>query len=155
MKVSRGSSGSRTTDVAEGSGLVDTSRIEIKTAGRNLLTPSTTCRTGRRACRRATRDYAWSPRGVSQPHDKGDIMSTARGNRWMAFALVALILGGPRAATAGVTSILLNSDPGDYIGGGQTLIFTSADGSFFAQSYGNGSSVTVSFNTPTLTTFGI
>ena len=76
-------------------------------------------------------------------------MSTARGNRWMAFAFVALILGGPRAATAGVTSILLTSDPGDYIGGGQTQIFTSADGSFFAQSYGNGSNVTISFNTPT------
>ena len=40
-------------------------------------------------------------------------MSTARGNRGMALAFVALILGGPRPATAGVTSILLNIAEGN------------------------------------------
>ena len=35
-------------------------------------------------------------------------------------------------ANAQVTSITLNSDPGDFIGGGQSLFFTPADGTFNA-----------------------
>jgi hypothetical protein len=38
------------------------------------------------------------------------------------------------------------SDPGDYIGGGQTYYFTPADGSFFATGFLGG--VTIRFNTP-------
>jgi len=63
--------------------------------------------------------------------------------------LMMLVLGTASWATAGVTSIVLNSDPGDYIGGGQTMVFVETDGTFVAQNSGNGSSVHVSFNTPT------
>jgi hypothetical protein len=49
-------------------------------------------------------------------------------------------------AHAQVTSLTLNSDSGDYIGQGQFLFFSAADGSFSAyQNYDQG--VSVSFNT--------
>ena|SRR5258708_6858256 len=52
------------------------------------------------------------------------------------------------AAQAQVTSLTLNSDPGDYIGQGQFLFFTPADGSFSAQQ--NFDQVaSFSFNSPT------
>src|ERR1700731_3955666 len=55
-------------------------------------------------------------------------------------------------AHAQVTSLTLNSDPGDYIGGGQFLFFTPADGSFNAyQNFDQG--VSVSFNTPNYSHF--
>jgi hypothetical protein len=51
-------------------------------------------------------------------------------------------------AQAQVTSLTLNSDPGDYIGLGQFLFFTPGDGTFSAyQNYDQG--VSLSFNTPT------
>ncbi len=51
-------------------------------------------------------------------------------------------------ARAGVTSMLLTGDSGDYISGGQTLYFTMADGTFTAQrNYSNG--VSLAFHTPT------
>src|ERR1041385_6848838 len=46
------------------------------------------------------------------------------------FVLAFLILTA--TANAQVTSITLNSDPGDFIGGGQSLFFTPADGTFNA-----------------------
>jgi hypothetical protein len=50
-------------------------------------------------------------------------------------------------ARAGVTSLLLTGDPGDYITGGQTNYYTPADGTFSAwMNYSNG--VTVAFHTP-------
>lgn len=55
-------------------------------------------------------------------------------------------------AQAQVTSLTLNSDPGDYIGGGQFLFFTPADGTFGAyQNYDQG--VSLSFNTPSFDHF--
>jgi hypothetical protein len=36
-------------------------------------------------------------------------------------------------AQAQVTSLTLNSDPGDYIGGGQSTFLTTSDGTFSAQ----------------------
>jgi hypothetical protein len=44
-----------------------------------------------------------------------------------------------------VTSLLLESEPGDYIGGGQSLFFAAADGIFTVA--GNGNAVWVSFHT--------
>jgi hypothetical protein len=63
--------------------------------------------------------------------------------------LVLLLLAGASRAAAGVTSLLLNSEPGDYIGQGQLLVFTDADGAFLATSGGGGNVVNISFNTPT------
>lgn len=51
-------------------------------------------------------------------------------------------------ANAQVTSLTLNSDPGDYIGGGQSLFLTPADGTFSATTNFD-SGVSVSFFGPT------
>lgn len=63
--------------------------------------------------------------------------------------LLLLLLAGASQAAAGVTSLLLNSEPGDYIGQGQLLVFTDAAGAFLATSGGEGNVVNISFNTPT------
>jgi Putative Ig domain len=76
-------------------------------------------------------------------------MSTRRHCVTTTITLMMLVLATASWARAGVTSIVLNSDPGDYIGGGQTLVFVDTDGAFAAQSFGNGNAVRVSFNTPT------
>ena len=55
-------------------------------------------------------------------------------------------------ARAGVTSLLLRGEPGDFIVGEQTLFFTAAEGSFVA--YRNPANVvSVRFNTPTFDHF--
>jgi hypothetical protein len=75
----------------------------------------------------------------------------ARRGTLLGFTLivVAVLLGGfevPDAAAA-VTSLWLDSDPGDYIGGGAVTFFAQEDGSFTARrNYANG--VSVAFNTP-------
>jgi|SRR5215204_1062383 len=52
-----------------------------------------------------------------------------------------------QARAAGVTSMLLTGDPGDYISGGQTHYFSAADGAFSA--YTNQTNgVSIAFNTP-------
>ena len=62
-------------------------------------------------------------------------------------ALLALLCCSSFAAAATPqTYIYLNSQPGDYIGGGLHQTFTSSDGSFSVTPYAG--SVTVSFNTP-------
>lgn len=66
-------------------------------------------------------------------------------------ALLMCILSGAGWAHAGVTSIVLTSEPGDFVGGGQTLVFVQADGPFVAQT--NGTVVGVRFNTPTFDHF--
>lgn len=53
-------------------------------------------------------------------------------------------------AHAQVTSLTMTSDPGDYIGGGQTYIYTEADGQFGAQ-VNSDQSVSLSFITPNYT----
>src|SRR5262245_24006438 len=59
---------------------------------------------------------------------------------------VAMLLMAAEAR-AGITSLLLTGDPGDYISGGQTQFYTDADGAFGASSnYPNG--VSLSFHTP-------
>ena len=58
--------------------------------------------------------------------------------------VAALLLAAIARTEAGATSIVLKSDPGDYIGQGQTLAFTAADGAF--QAYGSPADVTVSFS---------
>jgi len=61
------------------------------------------------------------------------------------FSVVMLLLAAN--AQAGVTSLLLSGDPGDYISGGQTQFYTDADGAFGAsRNYQNG--VSLSFHTP-------
>jgi hypothetical protein len=59
-----------------------------------------------------------------------------------------LVLTAARWATAGVTSIVFDSDPGDYIGGGQFLVLGTTDGTFAAQSLNGSNGVQVSFNSP-------
>ena len=63
--------------------------------------------------------------------------------------VLLLLFAGASQAAAGVTSLLLNSEPGDYIGQGQLLVFTDADGVFLATNGGGGNAVNVSFHTPT------
>jgi hypothetical protein len=59
---------------------------------------------------------------------------------------VAILLVAAKAQ-AGVTSLLLTGDPGDYISGGQTQFYTDVDGAFGAsRNYHNG--VSLSFHTP-------
>jgi hypothetical protein len=55
-------------------------------------------------------------------------------NRICVFLLSLFILAA--AAQAQVTSLSLNSDPGDFIGGGENVFFTPADGPFNAQASG-------------------
>ena len=65
---------------------------------------------------------------------------------------VALLLLGAFAhllpASAQVTSLSMTSDSGDYIGQGQTYLYTAADGPFIAF-VGDDNSVSISFNTTT------
>jgi hypothetical protein len=49
---------------------------------------------------------------------------------------------------AQVTSLSMTSEPGDYIGAGQTYNYTATDGPFTPQVYGNNSTVVISFHTP-------
>lgn len=61
------------------------------------------------------------------------------------FSLAVLLMAAD--ARAGVTSLLLTGDQGDYISGGQTQFYTDADGAFGAsRNYHNG--VSLSFHTP-------
>lgn len=48
---------------------------------------------------------------------------------------------------AGVTSLRLSSEPGEFVGGGQELFFTDLDGSFTAERIAS-DSVAVWFRTP-------
>ena len=52
------------------------------------------------------------------------------------FVLVFSILTA--TANAQVTSLTLNSDPGDFIGGGQPLFLTPGDGTFNATTNSDG-----------------
>lgn len=65
---------------------------------------------------------------------------------WRRFLLLMVLLACASGATAQVTSLTMNSDPGDYIGGGQFYYYTPADGAFSAQS--SPQVITISFNTP-------
>ena len=59
-------------------------------------------------------------------------------------ALLGYVLCAPAFAATPVTVLVLNSQPGDYIGQGQSLSFTPADGTFAVSS--SGSTVTLSFH---------
>lgn len=61
-------------------------------------------------------------------------------------AVLSVLLALP--AVAQVTSLTMTSDPGDYIGGGQSYAYGAMDGSFSAQANGAGG-VSIAFNTPT------
>ena len=74
-------------------------------------------------------------------------MSTKRSGLATILMAFVLLLTTATWATAGVTSIVLNSDPGDYIGGGEFVVYGESDGAFLAQT--NGNVVGVYFNTPT------
>ena len=55
------------------------------------------------------------------------------------------------SAASAETSLVLISDSGDYIGAGQTQVYTESDGVFGASS--NGDVVSINFNTPTFSHF--
>lgn len=69
--------------------------------------------------------------------------------RWLPALIIATLPLLPSVG-AGQTSIVLDSQPGDWVGGGQHLVFTSADGTFSARgTFNNGVSVdfhTISFS---------
>jgi hypothetical protein len=56
------------------------------------------------------------------------------------------------SAASAETSLVLISDSGDYIGAGQTQVYTESDGSFSATSIG-GEVVSINFSTPTFSHF--
>lgn len=60
-------------------------------------------------------------------------------------ALVCALLVMTAGAQAQVTSLSMNSDPGDFIGQGQTFFFTPADGTFSANGAAGSNVVTFSF----------
>ena len=63
-----------------------------------------------------------------------------------------LFLGLAHATFAQNTSLTMQSEPGDYIGGGQNYSYTLADGEFSAyRNFGGG--VSISFNTPSFDHF--
>jgi len=67
--------------------------------------------------------------------------------RRFTFVLSVLLLLVAADAHAGVTSWMMTGDPGDYITGGRTYYYTTADGPFTARlNYHNG--VSLSFHTP-------
>jgi hypothetical protein len=70
---------------------------------------------------------------------------------------VALLLLGAFAhllpASAQVTSLSMTSDSGDYIGQGQTYLYTPTDGTFSASAGINNNNVSFFFNTPTFDHF--
>ena len=51
-------------------------------------------------------------------------------------------------AAAQVTSLTMQSDPGDYIGQGQSYNYSQADGTFSALVFGTNTAVSIRFNTP-------
>src|SRR2546423_298119 len=60
--------------------------------------------------------------------------------RSLSFVFALLVLA--TTARAQVTSLSLNSDPGDFIGGGRSIFLTPADGTFSAnQNFDNGVSI--------------
>lgn len=61
-----------------------------------------------------------------------------RNVRSVLYACVLAFLPGLAAAGTAQTLLILNSQPGDYIGGGQYQKFTTSDGTFSAQSAGRG-----------------
>jgi hypothetical protein len=63
-----------------------------------------------------------------------------------------LILASCASAGAASTLLILNSQPGDYIGQGMTQTFTPADGTFAVNTTYNGG-VQVSFQTPSFSSF--
>jgi len=65
--------------------------------------------------------------------------------RYTCFGFVALLGLLPPSALALNTALVLDSEPGDYIGGGQNYYFTPADGTFSA-SRNLDNSVTVTFS---------
>jgi hypothetical protein len=68
-------------------------------------------------------------------------------NRPTLIAFVFALLSWPLGASAQLTLLVLDSQPGDYIGGGIKQTFNIADGDFTAQpNFDNG--VTVSFRAP-------
>ena len=76
--------------------------------------------------------------------------------KYKVFSAVVLLLLGAFAhvlpAAAQVTSLSMQSDAGDYIGQGQTYLYTPADGPFIAF-VGDNNSINISFNTPTFDHF--
>jgi hypothetical protein len=65
--------------------------------------------------------------------------------RHLIFGLIAFLTLSVRSAFALNTALVMDSDPGDYIGGGQNYYYTPADGTFNAsKNYDNGVSVTFS-----------
>ncbi len=64
-----------------------------------------------------------------------------------AYVVFVLSLMWPASSWGQTTLLVLNSQPGDYIGGGKNQTFTLADGDFTARrTYGGG--VSISFNAP-------
>jgi hypothetical protein len=60
-----------------------------------------------------------------------------------------LAVAAPRPTAAQVSGQLsMQSDLGDYIGGGQNYSYSSSSGDFSAQTFGSGERVTISFRTP-------
>lgn len=70
---------------------------------------------------------------------------SAKGLRAALLLFLLGVLPQLTPAAAQVTSLHMTSDPGDYIGQGQTYLYTPAGGTFDAQVWGNNTAVNISF----------
>jgi hypothetical protein len=71
---------------------------------------------------------------------------TNRNIRCVLIATAATLLAGV-SARAQTNKLYINSQPGDYIGGGQKVTYPAASGTFSAGSFGT-NVITISFHTP-------
>jgi hypothetical protein len=77
---------------------------------------------------------------------------TATGASGTASGTLNLTIDPPGQSTGAYTALLMSSDPGDYIGGGQNYFYTLNDGSFSASNSSSGY-IQISFETPSFDHF--
>ena len=81
-----------------------------------------------------------------------DLLSI-KGLRAASLLFLLAVLAQAMPAAAQVTSLSMTSDQGDYIGQGQTYLYTPTDGTFNASVGINNNNVSFFFNTPTFDHF--
>src|ERR1700746_1000622 len=88
---------------------------------------------------------AQSPSAQFERKTKMNNYNESQARRYCTIGILLCLLLVGAAAQGQVTSLSLNSDPGDFVGGGQTAFFTPADGTFGASGISTGNHVSVSF----------
>ena len=68
-------------------------------------------------------------------------------------SLIMVLIPSWAAATSPSTFLTLQSQPGDYVGQGQTVTFTPSDGTFQIRGHKNSSQLVLDFQTPDLSSY--